>query len=125
MLLLVVSFLGSNLEAQTSTVSASLTWNANTESDLAGYKVYRGQGTAQCSGTAPLPALTVNGTPVRVLAPSIVYTDTTVPRVEGPLCYELTAYDTSSNESGRSIRAQVVLNVNPPSSPQNLQVVIP
>lgn len=125
MLLLVVSFLGSNLEAQTSTVSTSLSWNANTESDLAGYKVYRGQGTAQCSGTAPLPALVVNGNPVRVLAPSIAYTDTTVPRVEGPLCYELTAYDTSSNESGRSNRAQVVLNVNPPSSPQNLQVVIP
>lgn len=124
-LLLAVSFLGSNLEAQTSNVTVSLSWNANTESDLAGYKVYRGQGTAQCSGTAPLPALTANGTPVKVLAPSITYTDATVARVEGPVCYELTAYDTSSNESGRSNRAQVVLNVNPPSSPQNLQVVIP
>lgn len=118
--------LGSNaLLAQTASVSVSLTWTANTETDLAGYKVYRGQGTTQCSGLAPLPALSVNGTPVRVLAPSAAYTDPTVSRVEGPVCYELTAYDTSSNESGRSNRAQVVLNVNPPSSPQNLQVVIP
>jgi septal ring-binding cell division protein DamX len=126
-LILTIAVLGinANLFAQSSDVTVSLSWNANTESDLAGYKVYRGQGTLQCSGSAALPALTTSGTPVRVLKPSISYTDSSVPRVEGPVCYELSAYDTSSNESGRSNRAQVVLNVNPPSSPQNLQVVIP
>lgn len=111
-------------QSQAATTS-TLSWNANTESDLEGYKVYRGQGSTQCTSSAALPALTATGTPVRVIKPGTSYVDSTVPRIDGPVCYEITAYDTSGNESGRSNRAQVVLNVNPPSSPQNLQVVIP
>ena len=115
----------SGVDAQTPTATVNLSWNANTESDLAGYKVYRGQGTTQCGASTPLYSLVVGTTPVTVLRPATTYTDSTVARIDGPVCYELTAYDTSGNESGRSNRAQAVLNLNPPSAPQNLSVVIP
>jgi hypothetical protein len=115
----------SGVDAQTSTITVNLSWNANTESDLAGYRVYRGQGTTQCGATTPLSALVVGTTQVAVLKPATTYADTTVARIDGPVCYELTAYDTVGNVSGRSNRAQVVLNLNPPSAPQNLNIAIP
>jgi hypothetical protein len=112
-------------QASAQAATSNLSWTANTESDLAGYKVYRGQGTTQCSATTALPALTVSTAPVLVLAPATAYVDTTVPNIDGPVCYEITAYDTAGNESLRSTRAQAVLNRNPPGAPANLRVVIP
>lgn len=104
--------------------TATLTWNANTETDLAGYKVFRGTGAA-CSGTAALPALTVASTPVTLDKALITYVDPTIPQTDGlSICYELSAYDTSGNESARSNRAVASVNSNPPLAPQNLGVVI-
>jgi len=99
--------------------SAGLTWNANTEADLAGYKVYRGSGT--CS-VGPLQPLIVNGTAVSVLAPATSYTDTTVPAIDGLLCYEVTAFDTSGNESVHSVRAQKTVSLVPPVAPVGLSI---
>jgi endoglucanase len=99
--------------------SATLTWNANTESDLAGYKVYRGNGS--CS-VGPLAPLTVNGIQVTVASPATTYVDNTVPVFDGDLCYEITAFDTSGNESARSNRATKTVNLVPPTAPTGLSI---
>lgn len=104
--------------------SATILWTPNTESDLAGYKVYRGNGA--CS-IGPLQPLIVNGSPVTVTSPTATYTDTTVPTFDGQLCYEVTAYDTAGNESVRSNRATRTVNLIPPVAPAGLSIgsVIP
>ena len=104
--------------------SASLIWNDNTEPDLAGYKIYRGNGAC---AVGPLQPLIVNGTHVTVLAPTNVYTDATVPVFDGELCYEVTAYDTAGNESLRSNRATRAVNLIPPTAPTGMMIgdVIP
>lgn len=104
--------------------SATLTWTANSEADLAGYKVYRGNGVC---AVGPLQPLVVSGSPVS-LGKVTTYTDTTVPVFDGDLCYELTAIDTANNESPHSTRATKVINGIPPVAPTGLtitSVVIP
>ena len=100
--------------------SATLTWTANTESDLAGYKVYRGNGV--CS-VGPLLPLMVSGNPVS-LGKVTTYTDPTVPSFDGDLCYEITAFDISNNESLHSLRVTKVINVIPPVPPVGLTVTV-
>lgn len=100
--------------------SAELSWNANTEADLEGYKVYRGNGVCV---VGPLAPLVVSGNPVIVLAPLTTYKDVTVPVFDGELCYEITAYDTSGNESIRSNRATKTVNLIPPIAPTGLVIV--
>jgi hypothetical protein len=99
--------------------SATLTWTPNTETDLAGYKVYRGNGVC---AIGPLQPLVVSGSNVSVLAPLATYTDTTVPTFDGSLCYELTAFDTAGNESTHSIRATKAVNLIPPVAPVGLSI---
>jgi hypothetical protein len=80
---------------QPKTESAVLTWTANTETDLVGYRVYRGENTA-CANSAPLePALIELGLVE-------TYTDPLLP--VGTWCYELTAFN-ATVESARSNRA--------------------
>jgi len=72
------------------TSTATLTWSANTEPDLAGYKVY--QATASGAYTAPiatLPKTTLSYTAVGLQVGSTYY-------------FTLTAYDSAGNESPRS-----------------------
>lgn len=104
--------------------SALLTWTPNMDSDLAGYKVYRGNGVC---AIGPLQPLVVGGVAVSVLAPLASYTDSTVPTFDGSLCYEITAFDTAGNESLRSNRATKAVNLVPPVVPMGLTigVVIP
>lgn len=103
-------------------LTATLTWNANTEADLAGYRIYRA--TQSCSAQGPLaPLLDSAGTPVSVGLVT-TYTDSTVPSVDGEVCYEITAFDVGGLESARSNRATKVVNVNPPSPPTGLTVTI-
>jgi hypothetical protein len=99
--------------------SATLTWTPNTETDLAGYKVYRGNGVC---AIGPLQPLVVNGTAVTVAAPTASYTDNTVPVFDGQLCYEVTAYDLAGNESPRSVRATRQVNLIPPVAPVGLTI---
>lgn len=88
-----------------STVShaATLTWNANTESDLAGYRVYQCT-QLPCSRTAGTASLLATLGAVTNLD---IGTPTTVRH------YVVTAYDLSNNES---IESNVV-TYTPPSSP--------
>lgn len=108
--------------------SADLTWTPNSEADLAGYHVYRGNttGTGACP-VGPLQPLLVGGAQVIVPksaagAPLVAYTDATVPVFDGNLCYEVTAFDTANNESPRSNRASKAVNLVPPVAPSSLNL---
>ena len=99
-----------------------LTWTANTEADLAGYKVYFGTNGA-CAATAPLPPLVIGGSAVQV-GKVTTYTHTGTPAIDGVLCYEITAFDTSGNESPHSTRVNKTVNLVPPLAPIGLSVAV-
>jgi hypothetical protein len=82
--------------AQTGTNTAVLQWDANTESDLAGYKLYRGN--LPCPNEGPRQLLVTVGKVT-------TYTDTTIPITWLDACYWLIAFDTSANPSPFSIPA--------------------
>jgi hypothetical protein len=72
------------------TSSATLTWNANTESDLAGYKVYR----ATASGAYGAPIATLQANVTSYIATGLQAGTT--------YFFVVTAYDTTGNESAYS-----------------------
>jgi fibronectin type 3 domain-containing protein len=69
------------------TSSATLTWNANTESDLAGYKIYR----ATTSGGYGAPIATLQGNVTTYIAAGLQSGTT--------YFFVITAYDSAGNES--------------------------
>lgn len=104
---------------------AILTWNANTESDLSGYRVYRGNLGPDCSAAGPLQPLMAGTPPAAVQVGKVTtYTDAALPPLDGTYCWELTAFDTSGNVSGRSNRVSKAVNLVPPAAPSGLNVVI-
>lgn len=92
--------------------SAVLNWTPNTEVDLASYRVYRKVGTG---------AFIVIAT---VLKGSNSYTDDPLPLVDADITYNLTAVDTSGNESAHSVNVVRTVNLIPPVAPVGLTVVI-
>jgi hypothetical protein len=72
------------------TSSTTLTWNANTENDLAGYKIYR----ATTSGGYGAPIATVQGNVTTYIAAGL--------QVGTTYFFVITAYDSVGNESVRS-----------------------
>jgi hypothetical protein len=103
-----------------SAATATVTWNANTEPDLAAYQLYRSN--FPCTQVGPLaPLLDATGKPVAVPKGTTSYVDTVA---DGTYCYEVTASDLKNNISGRSKRAEVLVDTNPPSPPQNLVVTV-
>lgn len=67
------------------TSTHTISWNANTETDLAGYKVYAGR----ASGVYPDPGINVGN----VTSYQLTIDDS------GAWFFQVTAYDTSDNES--------------------------
>jgi fibronectin type 3 domain-containing protein len=67
--------------------SATLLWNANTETDLAGYKVYR----ATASGAYGAPITTITGNVTTYVATAL--------QVGTTYFFVVTAYDNAGNES--------------------------
>jgi len=80
------------------TRTVTLSWTANTESDLAGYKVYR----ATASGAYGAPIATLNNSTTSYVA-SGLQQDTTY-------FFVITAYDTAANESPFSIEVTTAVN---------------
>jgi hypothetical protein len=73
-----------------SSSSVALTWNANTESDLAGYRVYR----AMSSGTYGAPIATIQGNTTSFVATGLQFGTT--------YFFVVTAFDIAGNESAYS-----------------------
>jgi hypothetical protein len=90
---------------RTEAATATLTWDANTEPDLAGYKIYRLLGA--CGSQGP-PAFHDQNT-----ADYNRYDDTSIPDTAFGANYEVTAFDSSGNESPRSLR--VCKSIAPPT----------
>lgn len=74
-----------------STASSVLAWNANTESDIAGYKVYR----STASGTYGSPIATIDKSQTSYTTAGLLYGTT--------YFFVVTAYDTAGNESPFSV----------------------
>ena len=91
--------------------NAILTWTANTEADLAGYKVYRG-----LDGATPTFLVSVGKV--------TTWTDATLPSTGSKVDYYLTAFDNAGNESAHSVTVSKVYDANPPAAPVGLGVVI-
>jgi hypothetical protein len=88
--------------------SIQISWSANTETDLAGYKLY--------SGTAS----GVYGDPVDV-GNVTSHALTLSPAVGTTYYFAVTAYDTSGNESGFSSEASVFIkDGQPPAAPKGI-----
>ncbi len=86
---------------------ATLTWNANHESDLAGYQVYHcsQQPCTRVSGKASLLATLGKQTSFNIGTPAVIQ------------YYFVTAYDLTNNESGSSNLATFIPAGSPPPSP--------
>ena len=86
---------------------ATLTWNANSEPDLAGYRVYRcsQQPCTQSSGNASLFVTLGAGTSFNIGTPAVTQ------------YYFITAYDFANNESASSNLATVTPAGSPPPPP--------
>ncbi len=100
------------LSLQAAVVDVS--WNANTEADLAGYKLYYGT----TSGVYELPIDVGKVTS---------YSVTVNPKVTTTYYVTLTAYDMSGNESPKSDEASITVTVadtTPPAKPTGLKMVI-
>jgi len=93
--------------------ATTASWNANTESDLAGYNLYRAPGSCATPGAfakTDTYAKTATSGPV------------TNPTVDGTYCFRLTAFDTANNESPFSTSAEDTINAVPPAAPTGLTV---
>ena len=96
--------------AQAATINVS--WNPNTEPDLAGYKLYHGTASGQYS--EPVDVGNVTGHVMEI-----------TPEHGATYYFALTAYDTSGNESGYSDEASCfVPDGRAPEKPTGLKAII-
>ena len=87
----------------------NLKWDANSESDLAGYRIYQ----SQTSGA-------YGAFSAEILAGTETVTLTDIP--DGTYFWVLTAYDTNNNESGYSNEVTATLDGTAPGAPLNFTI---
>ena len=95
------------------TSSVTLAWDANTEADLAGYKLYRA------------PAATGPWTLAQTVGK--VTTTTVTGLADGTYFFVLTAFDNKTptpNESGHSNQVTFGADTTPPANPKNVVITI-
>ena len=90
--------------------SGKLSWDANTELDLAGYRVYVGQASGQYGSPIPLGKVTE----ISLASLGIV--------ADGNYFVAMTAVDLAGNVSGFSVELPFVLDGTIPIAPVNLRV---
>ena len=92
-------------------MDVSFQWDANSESDLAGYRLYQ-------SGTS---GSYTYGSGNEVAEISAGTETCTIDVADGTWYWVLTAYDTNGNESGPSNEVNASIDQTPPAPPINLQ----
>ena len=92
--------------------TVTLAWDANTEPDLAGYKVYWGRSSGH-----------YDNTPVPTVAPSANPTFTTPALPNGTWYFAVTAYNTAGMESGYSNEVSKTI-ATAPAPPKSLRIWI-
>jgi fibronectin type 3 domain-containing protein len=110
-LLIILSLIFINV-ATVLSADVDLTWDQNTESDLAGYRIYHGTSSGNYDINIDI------GNPTTYTVSGLI---------EGETYYlALTAYDTSNNESGYSNEVSYdvpITDSTPPGDPMNMQIV--
>lgn len=112
----------------TPTVNITFAWDANTEADLAGYRLYQSNVSvltldADNDGIITLAEL-LAGSGVVVGNVSVGTEIVTVQVHDGTWYWVLTAYDTQGNESGPSNEVTKTVNTSVPSAPSGLNITI-
>jgi len=94
-------------------INLKATWTPNTETDMAGYNLYRTDGTRLKLNPALIPH-----SPVLPYLFSVTVPDNS----SGTMTFVLTAVDTSGNESADSITASKSYDLIPPVKPISLSI---
>ena len=87
----------------------NFTWDANTEADLAGYKIHAGSASGTYTETVDVGNVTA-------------YTWSNI--ADGQWFWAATAYDTAGNESDYSNEVSLVIDTAAPGSPVNFKATI-
>jgi len=110
LLLAVLSLFLVALPAFAATTTVTLAWDANTEPDLAGYKLYQ--------ANAP-------GGPYTLVQTVGLVTTTTLPGLaDGTYYWVLTAFDLAANESGYSNEVTFTGETVAPGAPRNVTIIL-
>lgn len=111
----------------------TLGWDPNTESDLAGYRLYTSSTPGQYTLVGKNPSLTPTNPPasyVKSIAKPAVTMTTDMIGTDGQVIYfVLTAFDTAGNESGKSNEVAYTFTDSPPAAPKGffarlLQIIL-
>ena len=94
--------------ASAANTTVNLAWDANTETDLSGYKLYQSPGPA--------------GTKALIQTLGKVTTTAVVGLLDGNWCWVVTATDTLGNESGYSNQVCLQTDTIAPAAPKALRV---